>query len=82
MRTTLTLDDDLSIALKNRCQESGASFKAVVNEVVRAGLVALGRKTSERRPMAMRTYRLGTPRLDSLDNIAEALAYAEGEDYP
>lgn len=38
MRTTLTLDDDLFMALNERARESGRSFKEVVNEVVRRGL--------------------------------------------
>ena len=39
MRTTLTIDDDLAKALKRRAQETGRSFKALVNEALadRAG---------------------------------------------
>ena len=35
MRTTLTLDDDLFMALDERARATGRSFKEVVNEVVR-----------------------------------------------
>ena len=38
MRTTLTIDDDVARALKRRAQETGRSFKALVNEALRAGL--------------------------------------------
>lgn len=38
MRTTLTLDDDLASALKEIAYRSGKSFKATVNETLRAGL--------------------------------------------
>ena len=38
MRTTLTIDDDLGKALKRRAQETGRSFKTLVNEALRAGL--------------------------------------------
>lgn len=38
MRTTLTLDDDLAVALHERVRLTGRSFKDVVNEVVRQGL--------------------------------------------
>jgi hypothetical protein len=38
MRTTLTLDDDLAMALHERVRLTGRSFKDVVNEVVRQGL--------------------------------------------
>jgi hypothetical protein len=38
MRTTVTLDDDLVDALKQRANERGLPFKQVLNEAVRAGL--------------------------------------------
>ena len=38
MRTTLTLDDDLFMALNERARSTGRSFKEVVNEVLRRGL--------------------------------------------
>jgi hypothetical protein len=38
MRTTLTLDEDLAEALKEKAFRSGASFKQVVNEAIRSGL--------------------------------------------
>jgi plasmid stability protein len=38
MRTTLTIEDDLARALKRRAQETGRSFKSLVNEALRAGL--------------------------------------------
>jgi hypothetical protein len=40
MRTTVTLDDDLMRALKQRAHERERPFKQVLNEVVRAGLEA------------------------------------------
>lgn len=38
MRTTLTLDDDLAMALNRQARETGRSFKDVVNEALRRGL--------------------------------------------
>lgn len=38
MRTTVTLDDDLVAALKQRAHERDLPFKQVLNETVRAGL--------------------------------------------
>ncbi len=38
MRTTLTLDDDVARRLGERSRLTGASFKQVVNETLRAGL--------------------------------------------
>lgn len=38
MRTTVTLDDDLAARLRDRARERDLSFKAVLNEAIRAGL--------------------------------------------
>jgi hypothetical protein len=38
MRTTLTLEDDVARRLTERTRLTGASFKQVVNETLRAGL--------------------------------------------
>ena len=38
MRTTLTLDDDVIDALKERAQRLDQSFKQVVNDTLRRGL--------------------------------------------
>ena len=40
MRTTLTLDEQIAKALKSAAQRTGRPFKQVVNETLRAGLVA------------------------------------------
>jgi hypothetical protein len=51
MRTTLTLDDDLAAALREKAHRTRRPFKAVVNETLRAGL-------SSRRKRDARPYRL------------------------
>ena len=38
MRTTLTLEDDLAAALRERSRTLGLSFKQVVNQTIRQGL--------------------------------------------
>jgi hypothetical protein len=40
MRTTLTLEDDLARRLRELARREGRSFKGVVNEAIRRGLVA------------------------------------------
>ena len=40
MRTTLTLDDDIALALKEAAYQTSRSFKATVNATLRAGLAA------------------------------------------
>ena len=39
MRTTLTLDDDIAALIKERALVEGASFKQIVNQVMRSGLL-------------------------------------------
>jgi hypothetical protein len=40
MRTTITLDPDIAVALRRLARERNVSFKAVVNAVLRRGLAA------------------------------------------
>ncbi len=83
MRTTLTLEDDVSKEIERLRRLRGGSLKAAINEVLRAGIAALTRGPEDRERRAFRTEAasLGTPRLKSLDNIDEVLSFAEGEDY-
>lgn len=82
MRTTLTLDPDVAIELARLQRKRGEAFKQTVNAVLRAGLATLtGRRDRERPRIRTEPASLGTPRLKSLDNISEVLAFAEGEDH-
>lgn len=82
MRTTLTLDDALIAELKRRAHESGRSFKAVVNETLRAGLEQAGGRPASR-PYRLPAARLGSPRpgidLDKALALAGALEDSELE---
>jgi hypothetical protein len=82
MRTTLTIDDDLAVMLERLRTERGLSLKQVVNETLRIGLAAMEQGTG-RRPQAYRTraVSLGRPRLSNVDDVADALAVAEGETF-
>ena len=53
MRTTLTLDDDLARALKQRARLLDQSFKQVVNDTLRRGL-SPGSADAPRRPFRVR----------------------------
>ena len=58
MRTTLTIDDQLPTALKDIAHQSTKSFKEVVNETLRGGLIA--RKTlDEARPYRLKPVSMG-----------------------
>jgi hypothetical protein len=76
MRTTLTLDDDLAAALKEAAHRSGESFKQVVNDALRAGLVA-GTTPSRAKRYRVKPVSLGGVRsgvdLDRALQTADAL---------
>lgn len=80
MRTTLTLDPDVSVGLEALRRERGLSLKDAVNDALRRGLRAMAE--GERRGSAFVTISadLGVPRLP-LDDVAAALAAAEGENF-
>ena len=80
MRTTLTIDDDVAVGLQRLQQSRHTSFKALVNEVLRRGLKEMSDTPKRRKPFRTRTVNLGPPKIP-LDNVAEALAIAEGEWY-
>lgn len=47
MRTTLTLDDDVAAALGRRRTERGTGLRQEVNDLLRAGLAAASRATTD-----------------------------------
>jgi hypothetical protein len=80
MRTTLTLDNDVSAELETLRRKRGLSLKDAVNDALRRGLRAMLEDDQPRPAFATRSVELGPARLP-LDNIAEALATAEGESF-
>ena len=67
MRTTLTIDDDLATALKALARDSGKTFKAVVNEVMRRGLTTGEKPVPDREPFKVESVRCGfLPGIDPL----------------
>lgn len=80
MRTTLTLDTDVAIQLDALRRKEGLSLKDAVNGALRRGLRAMGEPGSARPRIETQVANLGPSRIP-LDNIAEALAAAEGEDF-
>jgi len=72
MRTTLTLDDDIAAKLQARSRALGRSFKEVVNEAIRRGLVAEDDAQAEG-PFEVAARPLGLRPGLSYDNVAELL---------
>jgi hypothetical protein len=72
VRTTVTLDDDVAVAIDRVRRERSLGLSEAVNELIRAGL----RARPARRPFRQRSQELRL-RLD-VTNVAEALERLEG----
>ena len=81
MRTTLTLDPDVAAMARRMQQTSGGSFKAVINDALRLGLRGMVAPTGRVDTYSTPTVDLGRCLVGSLDDVAEALAVAEGEGF-
>ena len=80
MRTTLTLDKDVAVAVERLRKARKASLKKIVNDALRQGLTRMAAPpAAPRRPFRTRTLSLGRCLLSNVDNVAEVLAVAEGE---
>lgn len=81
MRTTLTLDDDVAATLGRVREKRNLSLKGAVNEALRRGLREMEEGTERQEPYSTEPVSLGGCLLGNLDDVAEALAVAEGEDF-
>jgi hypothetical protein len=81
MRTTLTLESDVAVQLERLRKARKTTLKALVNEALRAGLQQLAAPLPRKKPYRTPSVSVGGCLVDSLDNVAEVLALAEGEDY-
>jgi plasmid stability protein len=59
MRTTITLDEDLAKDLQERARTSGRSFKEVLNETLRHGLITGASPASRPRRFRVRPKACG-----------------------
>jgi metal-responsive CopG/Arc/MetJ family transcriptional regulator len=75
MRTTITLEDDVAAAIDHRRREEDKGISEIVNELVRKGLTV----KEPRKRFVQKTYPMGM-KID-VSNVAEAIAYAEGDDW-
>ncbi len=76
VRTTLSLDDDVARLLEKESRRSGASFKEVVNRVLRLGLMSANRPA--RKPFTVKPRRLGLPSGITYDNVEQLVEHLEG----
>lgn len=80
MRTTLTIDDDVAVQIERLRREREQSLKDIVNDALRHGLREMQARPKRRKPFRTTAHDMG-PFLVNIDNVAEAIAYAEGEDF-
>jgi hypothetical protein len=82
MRTTLTIADDVAAELDRVRRERNVRFKDIVNEALRRGIKQLSATEKSVAPFQTRTVSLGRCLIGGIDDIAESLVIAEGEDFP
>ena len=81
MRTTLTLDDDATAILQRLRKAREQSFRDLVNEALRHGLKQMDTRPKRLEPFHTDSVNLGRCRIGGVENVAEALAVAEGESF-
>lgn len=81
MRTTLSLDDDVAAEIERLRRDRRVTFKDLVNEALRLGLRQLTAPARRRGRFQTTAVDLGASRVGALDDVAEALAVAEGEPF-
>jgi hypothetical protein len=77
VRTTLTLDDDVCVKVKDEARRSGRPFKQIVNDLLRLALT-LRRDPARARPFKVRPQPLGLRPGLEYDNIGDLLEQFEG----
>jgi hypothetical protein len=81
LRTTLTLDPDVAAQIERLRESKKVSLKDLINDALRHGLKAMQTPAPTRKQYVTRPVDLGRCLVGNVDNIAEVLAVAEGEDY-
>lgn len=81
MRTTITLDDDVAAMIQKLQTREGKSFKQMVNDLLRKGLLSEKKGGESKQLYATPELSAGECRFPDLDNVAEVLSVAENEGY-
>ena len=77
MRTTIVIDDDLSIEIDRLAAERNRTKREIIDELLRRGISAEPQRN--RAPVETQPRDLGTCKLPNIDDVSETLAVAEGE---
>lgn len=81
MRTTLTVDDDLAFQLKTDARRRGESFKAIVNDALRRGLLQAGKPQSPLPRFAVQPKACGFRSGIDLRKLNQLVDGLEAEDF-
>jgi hypothetical protein len=81
MRTTLSIDDDVAALLERIRKSKDVSFKALINEALRQGLKEINQPSKPTETYQTKSVSLGRCLVGTLDDISEAIALTEGEDF-
>jgi hypothetical protein len=81
MRTTLTIDEDVAVQLRRLRQGQNRGLKQIVNEALRRGLKQMTEAENPHGRYETTSVSLGRCLIGSIDDVAEALAVAEGEKF-
>jgi hypothetical protein len=81
MRTTLTIDEDVAVQLQRLRQSRNRGLKQIVNEALRRGLKQMTDREKPHGHYETRSVPLGRCLIGSIDDVADALAVAEGESF-
>ena len=81
MRTTLTLDKDVAAMVERLRKARRQSLKALVNDALREGLKSLAACNRARVHVETESVDLGRCLVRDVDDVAEAIAGAEGESF-
>jgi hypothetical protein len=81
MRTTLTIEEDVAVQLQRLRRSQNRGLKQIVNEALRRGLQQMSGEEKPKGNYQTRSVDLGRCLVGNIDDTAEILAIAEGEDF-
>lgn len=79
MRSTVRIDDDLMVELRERAESSGLSLTRMLNRTLRVGLREEGGQEGKSAPFEQGAFGMGAPRL-SIDKALALAAALEDEE--
>ena len=78
MRTTLTIDEDLMVTIKEKVRVEKMSYKEVINKAIRAGISTVGERNPK--PYSCQSFALGTPREVDLNHTSKLVDAFQDEE--